>query len=424
MRTSLAQVLLAALAALLLAACGGGGGKDSPPFKYEAVIEADLGSPRLFLYRYADEYLTRRVELIWETPVPPDERRPAPPPLPSFEPAPGNAGPQGVRVLLDVLATELASRGLSKGQVPVSVLGLDAMRGLVYRNPTAASQIYASVRQTVGEAGYATRYAGTLSGEANGIFLWVGVNDRFGNLAPNRATNGVIGIGSIGARVTYASTERAGVNPGVPVTIRGEAYRVFSVSYDGLGYDESRRRMITGGESGSGTGLNNCYPNNAARAAPLAFNPGVAGLSIDAGNYVFETCSALYETLVRARAVSRTVAAPGFEATDFVIPDALDVSLLGVALTPGDLLTRLNSLCEGPDAWSLRVQPRAGLGLGAQNLCADGTFLHTFLFGPNGVNVAAARTGFIRQIDGVPPRVSQGFVLLDGTLGGLGTWVM
>jgi len=423
MRTPVASLLLATLAALLLAGCGGGS-KDGPQFKYEAVVEADTGSPRLFLYRYFDEDASRRVELTWETPLPPDPQRPLPAPLPSFESAPANAGPQGVRVLLDVLSAELSTRGIPKGQVPVSVLGLDAMRGLFYRNPTAAAQIYASVRQTVGEAGYATRYAATLSGDANGVFLWAGANDRFGNLAPNRATNGVIGIGSTGAQVTYAAAERAGVSVGIPVTVRGQAYRVYSVSYEGLGYDEARRRMITGGGSGSGTGLNNCYPSNAARAAPLAYNPGVAGLSIGAGNFVFETCSALYESVVRDSAVSRTVAVPGFESTDFLIPDALDISLLGVALAPGDLLARLNSLCEGPDAWSLRIQPRAGAGLGAQNLCADGTFLHTFLFGPNGVNAAASRTGFIRQIEGLPPRASQGFVLLGGSLTGVGSvWI-
>lgn len=417
MRIPFAPVLFAALATVLLAGCGGGGGKDSPQFKYEAVIEADAGSPRLFLYRYVDEDASRRVELTWETPVSPN-----PPPLPSFESAPGSAGPQGVRSLLDALSAELAARSIAKGQVPVSVLGLDAMRGLVFRNPAATAQIYASVRQTVGEAGYATRYAATLAGNAQGIFLWTGVNDRFGNLAPNGAPTGVIAIGSTSAQVAYLSVDRAGVNPGTPVTVRGQTHRVFSVSYEGLGYDESRRRMIIGGGSGSGTGLNNCYPNNSARVAPVAYNPGVGGLSVGAGNFVFETCSALYETLVRASAVSRTVAVPGFESADFVIQDPLDVSLLGVALMPVDLLTRLKSLCEGPDAWSLRIQPRAGSGLSGQNLCADGAFLNTFLFGPNGINAAAARTGFIRQIDGVPPRVSQGFVLLDGTLPSMSVW--
>ena len=138
---------------------------------------------------------------------------------------------------------------------------------------------------------------------------------------------------------------------------------------------------------------------------------------------MFETCSSLYETLVRARAVSRTVAVPGFGGTDFVIPDNLGLSA-GATLSPGTLRARLNALCEGPDAWSRVIQPNVGSSVVAQNICANGTFLSTFLFGPNGINAAASNVGLIRQIESNVPRVSRGFVLLDGTFGGLGTfWI-
>ena len=419
------RTLLVALAAGLLSACGGGT-SNGPEFKYEAAFEADSNASRLLLYRYVVEGTSRRVELIHDAVLPPSTVQPPPPaplPLHLYESVPGNAGPLGVAPWLEALSKELEIRNISKSQVPISVAGLDAMRALTQRNPNAASQIYASVRSSVAAAGYATRYAASLTANAQGVFMWASVNDLFGNLAPGRTTNGVIDIGGVSAQVAYAvPAQSQGVAvPGTPITVRGENFRVFVVSYDGLGYSESRRQMILGGEQGSGTALNNCYPNNAARIAPLAYDAGLGGVVIGAGNYVFETCSALYETLVRARAVSRTVAVPGFSGTDFVIPDNLGLTA-GATLSPGTLRARLNALCEGPDAWSRVIQPNVGSSVVAQNICANGTFLNTFLFGPNGINAATSNVGLIRQIESNTPRVSRGLVLLDGVLGPLAVW--
>ena len=235
MRIPFLRAFLAVIAVGLLAACSGTSNGPAP--KYEAVFEADSNGSRLLLYQYADEDASRRVELVYDTALlPPTTQPPPPPPLPLhlYESAPGSAGSLGVQPWLDALSRELAARNISKGQVPISVLGLDAMRALAQRNPGAANQIYAAVRATVGAAGYSTRYAASLTGNAQGVFMWASVNDLYGNLAPNRTTNGLIDIGGVSAQVAYAvpAQFQGAVVPGTPITVRGETFRVFAISYD------------------------------------------------------------------------------------------------------------------------------------------------------------------------------------------------
>jgi hypothetical protein len=148
----------------LLLGCGGPPSPD-PHIQHVAVIDAGSSGSRVVLYERMFQGDALQVEQRFE-----DSGGLA---LSGFESTPGDAGPLGVKPLLDKLVANLQVSGVSPALVEVHFLATAGMRLVEGRNPAAATAIYDSVRSTLARSGLKLGRIGTLSGIEEGLFAWI-----------------------------------------------------------------------------------------------------------------------------------------------------------------------------------------------------------------------------------------------------------
>ena len=388
---------------LFLSACAGLSRTES----YLAVVDAGSSGSRIYLYKANSASGSTDIQDLAQIhPHGLDG-------LSSYEGNTGQAGPQGIRPLLDSLDAYLAANDISKNRVAVEVLATAGMRLLEQGNPPAAQAIYRSVRETIAGDGYQSGQIRTISGADEGLYSWADVNYLYRNFQPNRATAGIVEVGGASAQVAYATSDASHPHA-VRANINGVSYAVLSVSYLGLGQNEARKAMIVA----SGLTRNVCYPNNDNGSPPVSFNAdtGSPAYVVASGDYRFAACDDVYQTLLASFHVRSSAVAPGFEATRFVGIASVFHALhdWGVLDYPAMLETRLATHCAGLNAWSLKVAPmQGGTSKFAQNACANGTFIHALLFGPdNGLGLPGGRLTGVERINGMAPTWTRGYALI------------
>jgi GDA1/CD39 (nucleoside phosphatase) family len=368
----------------LISGCGGVHENHADDL-HIAVIDAGSSGSRIVLYERLNQGDSLQVEQRFA-----DSGGLA---LSSFESNPAEAGPLGVKPLLDNLLASLQANSISPGSVKVHLLATAGMRLLEAHNPAAAAAIYDSARATMARSGLRLGRVETLSGIDEGLFAWLDLNELAGNFNADRtATLGLLEIG--GASTQIAFVTRAQDSRAVSVSVKGKSYRVLSLSWLGLGQDQARLSMIGLTQTAAGQTDNVCYPDNTSQVGGLrAFDAGINGLLIDSGSYDFSACSALYNALLRGMQVREVTTVSDFAATTLVGVSAVKFALSDWRATsdPAMLGRQLQDSCTGLDAYGKQVLPllvRSAPGnYFAQNACANGTYVQALVFGPEGLGL-------------------------------------
>jgi hypothetical protein len=383
---------------------------STPSPTHLAVIDAGSSGSRLHLYRLAHDGRLVRVEELAQFD---DEHVAA---LASFGAHAADAGAQGVQPLLDRVAAYAEQHHIPKSAVRIDVLATAGMRLLTEADPQAAQQVYASVRDSVARAGFAGGRAATISGADEGRYAWVDVNYLYRNFDDGAATVGIIEVGGASAQIAYASSDaqHAGV---APLDINGRRYAVLALSFLGLGQNEARKAMI----AASGTALNACYPDNAARVAPSVFHAdiGKPAVTIASGAYSYSDCAGLYRRIIAPFDVARGAQAAGFDAMRFIGLSSIFHALHDwrALAQPAALGERIDAACSGENAWSLKVMPQQkGASKFAQNACANGTYIDALLFDRKaGLGLDGAKLDSVDRINGQAPTWTRGYAVLEGS---------
>ena len=379
-------LFLLLLLTLVLAGCGGRSGATDVA-RFVAVIDAGSSGSRIVLYERIREGQTLKVEQRYT-----DTDGQA---LSSFENTPQQAGPAGVQPLIDKLQQALKPLNTPNTAVELHLLATAGMRLVESRNPTAAQAIYESARSVISGSGLKTGRVETLSGTDEGLFAWLDLNDLAGHFRNGTMPAlGILEVGGASAQIAFATTE--GHSPAVTVSVQGRSYRVFSQSWLGLGQDQSRLSMIRlhQTETPSGDAANPCYADNASQAGGLtAFDAGIEGLFIALGGYDFSACQTLYDTVLSPFRVGQVAAVPGFDKVSLVGVSAVNFALQDwqAANEPDTMAAQLQTHCTGPDAYGGQVLPFLGRTAPgnrfAHNACANGTYVHALLYGPQGLRL-------------------------------------
>lgn len=372
------------LLAMVLAGCGGHSNQDSQT-RFVAVIDAGSSGSRIVLYERRRAGKALLVEQRFS-----DTAGQA---LSSFETLPAEAGPMGVAPLIHTLNAYLRASSISIGDVQVHLLATAGMRLLEARNPGAASAIYTSAKSSLASSGLRLGRIETLSGVNEGLYAWLDLNDLAGRLQEgSQATLGIIEVGGASAQIAFATNED---DPRVvTVMANGQSYRVLSQSWLGLGQDQARLSMINRTGPGAGLKDNACYPNNASQAGGLqVFDAGIGGQFIASGSFDFAGCNALYDELLLTLRVREVTRVSGFAGLTLVGASAVSFALSDwqASNDPSALGSQVQRRCTGPDAYGIQVLPFLGRTAPgnrfAQNACANGTFVHALMFGPQGLGI-------------------------------------
>lgn len=384
------HLLLLLLTLVLLAGCGGNAG-EAAFTRFVAVIDAGSSGSRLVLYeRIRDGQGIKVEQRLTDT---------GGQALSSFESNPQQAGPAGVQPLIDKLQQALKTLNTPNSAVELHLLATAGMRLVEARNPAAAQAIYESARSVISASGLKPGRIETLSGTDEGLFAWLDLNDLAGHFRNGTPPAlGIVEVGGASAQIAFATTED--YRPGVSVSVQGKTYRVFSQSWLGLGQDQARLSMIrlhqrqtTADDAG-----NPCYANNTSQIGGLtAFDAGIEGVFIALGDFNFQACQSLYDAVLSPFGVGAVVAVPGFDNVSLVGVSSVNFALQDwqASAAPGMLAVQLQARCTGPDAYGAQVLPYLGRNPPgnrfAQNACANGTYAHALLFGPQGLKLRPAQ---------------------------------
>lgn len=388
---------------LLLTGCGGFWESDGS-FRYMAVIDAGSSGSRIFLYERTWAGSELRVQQLFT-----DTGGQA---LSNFAGDPAAAGPQGVQPLLDKLTTRLDQLGLTRDQVQVNLLATAGMR-LV--DESAAALIYGSARNTIVASGLRPGRVETLTGQYEGIYAWVDVNNLAGRLSAGASEPlGIVEVGGASAQVAFLST--AEDSRVASVWVHGQRYRVFSVSWLGLGQDQARLAMINGSGAGAGTSNNACFANNAAGVGGASFDAGVGGLSITSGSYNFSQCSGLYADALASFNVGAVRTVPGFADAPLVAVSSASLALSNwrASNDTNQLSVNLAAQCAGFNAYGNQVVSFLGQDPASkftQNACANGTYANALMFGNQGLGLAAGRINDYATLGIASSTWTRGFAL-------------
>ncbi len=406
---------VAVVVALALTGCASGAVKATVP-TYVAVIDAGSSGSRIFLYQGDATSSSVNVTTLLEFEPKGGSG------LSSYQAIPTVAGEQGIRPLLTELDTYLASKNIAHTAVPVYVMATAGMRNVEQADAHAAASIYTSVTAAITGDGYTAPEVGTIAGSREALYSWTDVNYSDGVFAgaetpkdggASAAPLGIVEVGGASSQIAFVSTS---TGPNVtPVTIAGKNYRVFGVSYLGMGQNDARQGILQPADAVNG---NTCFPNNAggsvavAGAGAGAVDPAAytlknsVAVNASAGTFDFASCQSEYGTYIakaatstfNSQATSKLLPADiahiaSFSDTEFVGLGALNYALQDfhvIAPTNEDmsLTGGITSLCAGANAW-VNVKANFGNKISdvSENSCANATYNATWAFSASGLRV-------------------------------------
>ena len=205
------------------------------------------------------------------------------PSLSSFALSPQNAG-DSLKPLLDDVSNQLQQRGITT-VVPVNVYATAGMRLLPVDQQ---SPIYADVTAFIKD-NYSHLTPGdikTISGKIEALYDWLDVNYLAENFQKHQATVGSLDLGGASTQLALETNDTTKPLDETSFSINGQAYRVFSISFLGLGQDQAR------GTIGNDLSAPSCYP----QSYPMN--------GTEQGAYAFNNCHVNYESVLTKQDVS------------------------------------------------------------------------------------------------------------------------
>lgn len=381
-----------------------------------------------------------------------------------------DVGPCVLAPLLIAQDTALAESSLTRAQVKTELFATAGMRTEDQRNggsftTAQISAYYQTMKTYVANMGFNTGEFKTINGNSEeGVWTWINLNDYYYNIFGGNPTVsqtiqppvGDFEVGGSSMQIAFPTTTLQPSNESnvYSVTINGKHFNVYSKTILGLGGDDARKYVRAYGYSAQNGGLDcfatgatvnnttedsgialypsttltpNIFPSNTVTTAPW-FTLSSSQLNLTgAASFDLATCSGEYDvvesqvvslarnnngtynegstaTLVALKAALQNSSSPFVGLDNFYYTaDDLDVAE-STGFNPTTLVNNLQTKC---------ATTIAGNKLFQQAICANGTFMNSFLFGStNGLfNNSSA------QFSGVLPSKVNGVTVLTWTRG-------
>lgn len=328
---------------------------STPTSGYKIIVDAGSTSSKIHLFEYTRSGTATPVisELFTES---------AKPALASYANDPTHAG-DSLKKLLDDVVSQLQLKGVTT-PVPVNVYATAGMRMLPLDQQ---SPIYSDVTTFIAD-NYTQLTPGTIqtiSGTLEGLYDWLDVNYLAENFQNQQPTIGAIDMGGSSTQLAFATTDATPRQNVTAVTVNNQAYRVFSVSFLGLGEDQARATM------GNGALSTQCYPTS----YPLNGS--------DEGAFNFSSCQLSYTKIidhfhvdaeVPSLAGQKILAFSGIYYTyHFFMPEA------STASNQTAFTAQVKNVCAEPWSQLQRNYPSESVAYLA-TYCANGAYIDRLLY--------------------------------------------
>ena len=352
-----------------------------------------------------------------------------------------DVSPCVIEPLLLAQDATLSANNLSRSGVVTELFATAGMRTEESRNGgsfsiAAIEQYYQLIKTYVGQMGFATGEFKTINGnKEEGVWTWINLNDYYYNIFGGNPTKSPVALNPVGDfEVGGSSMQIAFPTSAAPsdaantyaVSINGKSFNVYSKTFLGLGGDDARKYVRAYGYGSQNGGLEcfatgatvsntqedsgislypstalspNIFPSNAVTTSPW-FNLSNLALNLTGNpSFSLSNCGSKYDTVIGQvislarnnngtlsegatttwssfKAVLQTSQSP-FVGIDNFFFTAED---LNVAVATGfDKNTFVNNLTTKCSATI------SGTKLFQQAVCANGSFMNTYLFGTNGL---------------------------------------
>ena len=324
--------------------------------QYAVIIDAGSSGSRAYVFQYAKSLPMIPIPVIKSL-----YSKSTQPGLSSYATTPDLAG-ASLQPILTAAANFLQNMGVNLSTVPVSVSATAGMRSL----PLDEQQpIYASVRSYIRD-NYAfslrDQDVRTITGTEEGLYGWLDVNYLLGNFVHPTPTVGSLDMGGASTQIAFATSDTSQPENEVVITLNHKTYRVFSISFLGLGQTQALDTMAAYGESPA------CFPT---------------GYPYDSetGAFNFDGCSAIYADIIQNNDVAQRILSTAGQKFIAYSGYFYNFEFFGVLQTPAQsaLLSSINAICTL--SWSnlqltypdIPVQYLA-------NFCANGVYFNDLLY--------------------------------------------
>ena len=225
------------------------------------VIDAGSSGSRIYIYNKIIEDKSTHIKVLYEDKINT--------PLAGFADKPETAGTLGVKPLIDnaLIFIKATYPTFDISTIKTSVLGTAGMRLI---SEDLQKKIYLSVSQLILDSKLTLGITQTITGQQEGLYSWADVNyllDNFKNT--DSKPKGIIEVGGASAQIVFVTANSE--NPNITkVTINGNEYNLFAISYLGLGQDQFRKNIY---KDNAATGVNNpldsCYQTGFSSETPV-----------------------------------------------------------------------------------------------------------------------------------------------------------
>lgn len=320
--------------------------------RYTIFIDGGSSGSRLYLFQYNPAADIPVLTIAFSASDNPG--------LSSYADHPDQAS-MAVQKILDAATVYLKDHNIAQNTVPVSIMATAGMRLLPDDKQQA---IYQNIRAYMtAHYQFPIQNLKTITGQMEALYGWLDVNYLLGNFQNHHPTVGSADVGGASAEVAFNTNERTQVPTDiVNVTVGQQKYRVYAVSFLGLGQDQIRYAMNQNANAAS------CYP------------PGYQLTPTTTGEFNYDTCAATYLDLIKAK-LNKTL--PITQGTSFVAYSGIyyDYTFFDPDTRPNDITLEdhINNICT--QQWSsLKSQfpnvPEKYLSTD----CANGVFIERLIY--------------------------------------------
>lgn len=362
--------------------------------------------------------------------------------------------------LLNSQESTLNANGLTRAQVKTELFATAGMRTEDSKNGGSYSTesivaYYQMMKSYVAGMGFATGEYKTINGNSEeGVWTWINLNDYYYNIFGGNTTVsstiqppvGDFEVGGSSMQIAFPTNSAIGITDNVyKVSINGKTFNVYSKSFLGMGADDARKYVRAYNYSNQNGGLDcfatgatqanttedsgialypsttltpNIFPGNTVTTAPW-LTLAASELNLQGNpSYNLNTCSNKYNTVIgQVISLSRNnngTYNDGATATWSNFKQTLQTStsaFIGIDnfyYTASDLglpeSTNFNANTFTNNLQTKCSTQITGNKLQIQAICANGTFMNSFLFGSSGLfnNSTAIFSGVLpSKVNGV-----------------------
>lgn len=320
---------------------------------YLIIVDAGSTSSKLHLFNYNSNTAVPEITEVFSEKVSPG--------LSSYAEDPQNAG-ASLAKLLDDVNTQLANRHVDANKVTVNVMATAGMRLLPINQQQA---IYANVSDYIHtHSPFLLGTIGTITGKMEGLYGWLDVNYLNHTFQNHTTPEGSIDMGGASTQIAFIPEHPTEVSNLIHLTINGQSYPVFSISFLGLGQDEARLQMNQDPEASA------CYPQN------YSFAPS------SLGNYSFDQCTHAYANVIAEDHVKQSIPTIAPE-QHFVAYSSIyrAYSFFNVLQSPDKVNVdhQIKEVCA--ETWEqMQVNYPNEAPVYLANYCANGTYISNLLY--------------------------------------------